>query len=171
MTYYIGQIAGLLVTVGVFISYQMKNKQQMLLVNVAVNLLAALNILLLDGFGAAVVVNCIAVLQVFVSLWHDKKGDEPTIVEKIAFMIVYIVCSLLTFSGVLDILAIIAIVFYLVGVFQKSEQRIRLFLLGNNTSWLVYHAILGSTGALAQLVGITSALIGLYRYRNNKGDK
>ncbi len=165
MTYYIGQAAGILVTIGAILSMQMKKKWQILLLNATVSLLAALNILLLDQFSTGVVVNCIAVIQVAFSLWHDQKGDEPALWEKIFFAVAYIGCSILSFASLLDILAIFAIVFYMLGVFQKDEQRIRLFLLGNSSCWLIYHGILGSTAAFGQLAAITSALLGLYRYR------
>ena len=58
----------------------------------------------------------------------------------------------------------------MVAMLQKKEQNIRLCLLANMTSWTIYHGILRSTGIFAQLAGIVSAVIALYRYRQ-KGKK
>lgn len=165
MTYILGQIVGILVTVTVIIIQQLKKRNQILWASVFVNILGALNVLLLDGLGAGVTVNFVAILQILVALWHEKKNTKETLVEKIIFLVLYIGVGVISYSSPLDILAILAAVFYMLAMLQKKEQRIRLFLLSNMTAWTVYHGILRSTGIFAQLAGIISALIALYRYR------
>lgn len=166
--YYLGQALGLIVTAGAIITLQLKNKKQMLLVSAAVNVLAALNILLLDSFSSGVIINLVAVLQIIVSLWHEKKNTDVSLAEKIIFLILYVAGGAVGFKTPIDILSIVAAVFYMLAMFQKKEQRIRLFLLGNMTSWTIYHAVLGSTAIFAQLAGIISSLIALFRYRRKK---
>ena len=68
----------------------------------------------------------------------------------------------------IDVLSIIAATLYMFAMFQKKEQHIRLFLLGNMATWTVYHAIIGSTAIFAQLAGIVSSIIALVRYRKEK---
>lgn len=165
MSYYIAQIFGILVTVGAIISLQMKNKKHMLIVSAVVNILAALNILLLDEFSSGVIICFVAVLQIIVSLLHEHKQTEVSLPEKIIFFVLYVIGGALGFKAWIDILSIIAAVLYMLAMFQKKEQNIRLFLLGNMATWTVYHAVLGSTAIFAQLAGIVSSLIALYRYR------
>ncbi len=168
MTYYIAQALGIVVTVGAILTLQLKKKKQMLLVSAVVNILAALNILLLDEFSSGVIINFVAVLQIVLSLWHEKKGTDVTLAEKIIFLVLYVVGGALGFAQWYDVLSIIAAVFYMLAMFQKKEQYIRLFLLGNMATWTVYHLIIGSTAVFAQIAGIISSLIALYRYRKNK---
>ncbi len=168
MQYYIGQILGLIVTAGAILTLQLKNKKQMLTVSAVVNVLAALNILLLDNFSSGVIINFVAVLQIIVTLWHEKKGTEISLAEKIIFLVLYVVGGALGFEKGIDILSIVAAVLYMLAMFQKKEQHIRLFLLGNMATWTVYHTVLGSTAVFAQIAGIISSLIALYRYRKNK---
>lgn len=168
MKYYIGQILGLVVTAGAILTFQLKNKKQILSVSAVVNVLAALNILFLDEFSSGVIINFVAVLQIIVSLWHEKNGTEVSLAEKIIFLALYVVGGALGFEKAIDILSIIAAVLYMLAMFQKKEQHIRLFLLGNMATWTVYHIVLGSTGAFAQIAGIISSLIALYRYRKSK---
>lgn len=168
MQYYIGQFLGLVVTAGAILTLQLKNKKQMLTVSAIVNVLAALNILLLDKFNSGVIICLVAVLQIIDSLWHEKKNTEVSLAEKIVFFVLYVVGGLLGFEKGLDVLSIIAAVFYMLAMIQKKEQNIRLFLLANMATWTVYHLILGSTAALAQIAGIISSLIALYRYRKSK---
>ena len=168
MIYYIAQVLGIFVTIGAIISMQLKNKKHILPVSALINILAALNILLLDQFGSGVIINCVAVIQVIVSLWHDRKGTEPSKAEKAVFLVVYIACGLIGFRTWLDILPIVAVVFYMFAVFQKDEQKLRVFMIGNGVSWTIYHGAIGSTAIFAQIANVISALIALYRYRNQK---
>lgn len=166
MSYYIAQFFGLLVTAGVIITQQMKKKKQMLIVSVFVNIFSAANILLLDGFNSGVIVCLVAVLQLAVSVWHEFKGTQSGTVEKIIFLILYAGGGIIGIKAPIDLLSTFAALFYMLAVFQKKEQHIRLFLLANLSTWTVYHAILGSTAVFAQIAGIVSSLIALYRYRN-----
>ena len=98
-------------------------------------------------------------------LWHEFRKTEPSLAEKIIFLVLYVVGGAMGYHVPLDLLSITAAVFYMLAVFQKKEQNIRLFLLGNMATWTVYHAILGSTAIFAQLAGIVSSVIALIRYR------
>ncbi len=166
MMYYIGQALGILVTLGAILTLQLKNKTQMLIVSAVVNILASLNILFLDSFSSGVIINLVAVIQIVISLWHERTDTDVSLVEKIIFFILYVSGGLIGFKSPVDILSIIAAVFYMLAMFQKKEQRIRLFLLGNMLSWTVYHTILRSSAVFAQLAGIISSIIALIRYRN-----
>lgn len=168
MQYYIGQFLGIVVTIGAILTMQIKDKKPMLIVSAIVNVLSALNILLLDKFSSGVIICLVAVFQIIDSLWHEKKNTEVTLIEKIIFLALYIGGGLLGFEKPIDILSIIAAVLYMLAMFQKKEQHIRLFLLGNMATWTVYHTVLGSTAVFAQLAGIISSLIALYRYRKSK---
>lgn len=173
MKYYIAQFLGVLVTLGVILTLQLKKKKQMLVVSVLVNVLTAVNILLLDGFNSGVVVCLVAVLQLLISIWHEYKKTESGNAEKIFFLVLYATGGLLGYKIPLDLLSTVAAMFYMLAVFQKKEQNIRLMLLVNLSLWTVYHGILGSTAVFAQIAGIISSLIALYRYRNtdkNKGE-
>ncbi|MBQ8014724.1 MAG: YgjV family protein [Clostridia bacterium] len=171
MVYYIGQALGIIVTVGAILTLQLKKKNQILTVSAIVNILAALNILLLDEFSSGVIINFVAVLQILLSFWHEKKGTEVPLVEKIVFLLLYVGGGAMGFEKWIDLLSIVAAVFYMLAMLQKKEQNIRLLLLANMATWTVYHSILGSTAVFAQLAGIVSSLIALYRYRKTDKNK
>ncbi len=166
MKYYIAQFLGILVTLGVILTLQLKRKKQMLVVSVLVNAFSAANILLLDGLNSGVVVCSVAVFQLFLSIRHEYKNTEAGFAEKIIFLVLYAAGGLLGYKIPLDLLSTVAAVFYMLAVFQKKEQNIRLMLLVNLSLWTVYHSILGSTAVFAQIAGIISSLVALYRYRN-----
>lgn len=167
MSYYIAQFLGILVTVGVIATLQIKNKVPMQIVSIAVNALSAANILLLNGFNSGVIVCSVAVFQLIVSIFHETKHTDVSLAEKIIFLILYAAGGLLGVKAPIDLLSVFAALFYMLAVFQKKEQRIRLMLLANLSTWTVYYAIIGSTAIFAQIAGIISSLIALYRYRNS----
>lgn len=168
--YIAGQIVGVLVTITVIIIQQLKKRTQILWASVLVNMLGALNVYLLSGsLGSGVIVNFVAIAQILIALWHEKRSTDETLIEKIIFLILYVGVGIICYKSPIDILAILAAVFYMVAMLQKDEQKIRLCLLANMTSWTIYHGILLSTGIFAQLAGIVSAVIALIRYR--KKDK
>ncbi len=169
MNYYIAQFLGVLVTIGVIATQQMKKRKQMLIVSLAVNALSAANILLLDSFNSGVIVCCVAVVQLLVSIWHEIKNTDIKLPEKIFFLVLYVAGGMLGVKVPLDLLSVFAALFYMLAVFQKKEQNIRLMLLVNLTTWTVYYSIIGSTAVFAQVAGIISSLIALCRYR--KGEK
>ncbi len=168
MQYYIGQTLGIVVTIGAILTMQIKNRKPMLIVSAVVNVLSALNILLLDKFSSGVIICLVAVFQIIDSLWHEAKNTEVSLAEKIIFFVLYVAGGIFGFEKGIDILSIIAAVLYMLAMLQKKEQNIRLFLLGNMATWTVYHTILGSTAVFAQIAGIISSLIALYRYRKSK---
>ena len=163
--YWTGQAIGILVTIGAIINLQLKKKQHMYILSIVVNILSALNILLLDGFSSGVIICLIADIQIAMAIWHDKKQTQAKLPEQIIFFALYVAGGLLGFNTWIDILSIVAAALYMFAMFQKKEQNIRLFLLGNMATWTVYHAILGSTAIFAQLAGIVSSVIALIRYR------
>ena len=171
MSYYIAQILGILVTIGVIVNLQLKKKKQMLIFSIVINLMSAANILLLDGFNSGVTVCLVAVIQLFVSFWHERKNTDVSLAEKIIFLVLYVMGGVLGYNNPLDLLSIFAAVFYMLAFFQKKEQNIRLMLLVNLSTWIVYHSIIGSTAVFAQVAGLISSLVALYRYRNKDKKK
>lgn len=171
MTYYIAQIIGIIVTAGAILALQLKNKKQMLVVSIINNVLSAVNILLLDQISSGVIINFVAVFQIIVALVHEKRGTEVSLAEKIIFLALYVFGGILGFEKGIDVLSVVAAVLYMLAMFQKKEQYIRLLLLGNMLTWTVYHLAIGSTAVFAQLAGICSSLIALYRYRKKDTQK
>ena len=165
MIYWIGQIIGILVTIGAIVNLQLKKKKHMFILSIVVNILSALNILLLDGFSSGVIICLVADVQIAVAYWHDKKQTDINLAEKIIFFMLYVAGGLIGFKTWIDILSIVAAALYMFAMFQKKEQNIRLFLMGNMATWTVYHAVLGSTAIFAQIAGIISSVIALIRYR------
>ena len=87
----IGQGLGILATAMTILMFQLKNKTQMLLVNIVSNAAVAANVLFIKGeFNSGVIICLIAIVQIIVSHIHDKKGTKAPLTEKIIFLVLYI---------------------------------------------------------------------------------
>ena len=122
----------------------------------------------ISSFFISAIICLIAIVQIIASYIHDKKGTVVPLLEKIIFLVLYIAGGLVGLTGPKEILPIIAAVFYMFAMFQKDPQKIRYILLGNMSSWVIYLLFPFNTSIFAQIAGIISSLIGIYRYRKKK---
>ena len=163
-------ILGYLVTVLCIVSVQMKKKWQMLIISSVANFVSALSFIFLAGsITSAVSVCFVAVLQTAITSYHSYHGKETSKTEKIIFLIMYLLCGIINFKTPLDIMPMICSIIFMTGIFQKDEQKIRIFGVANSSLWIVYDVIVKSTAVYSHIFTITSLLIALYRYRK-KGE-
>ena len=73
--------------------------------------------------------------------------------------------GLLTYKYIVDLLPIIASILFIFTLNIKEEKYIRLLLLGNLISWVVYdYYVLAYLAEISDLFVIISTLIAIYRY-------
>ena len=164
----IAQIFGLGATLTCLLLPLFKKKWQMLVATIACNVCMALNLVLLGQLGSAFYINVIAVVQPVLSLWHTLRNVPVTKTETVVFGALYLVCGVVGFTGPLDLLPIVGSMFNMLATFQRDEQKTRMLILCNATSYAVYFAIIGSTSIFAELCAITTCIIGLIRYRKTR---
>ena len=167
MAYYIGQALGIVATVCCFALPLFKKKWQMLLVSATSNLFFALNLILIGDVGSAIIVNLLAIVQTLLSLWHVQKDKPVTVAENIIFLIGYIICGSFGFRRALDVLPIVGAVFNMLSVFQRDEQKTRILILLNASTFFIYYIVVGSTNLFAELLAIITTVIAMIRYRNH----
>ena len=165
MTYYIGQVFGLLTTACCLLMPVLKHKKHMLWLNATNNFCAVLNVLLISGWGSAITVCAVAVLQSFVALWHLERDTRVSKGENLLFVFLFLGCGVLGYRRPIDVLPIVGAQFNMLSTFQRDEQRTRWLLLANASIFTVYYAIIGSTATLSCVCAIVSTVAGLLRYR------
>lgn len=168
MMYYIGQAFGLLAAAGAVLCPIWKKKWQMLVTSAVASLMAALNFFFLNELGAGMILNLVAVVQIGFSLLHLRRGTPVSKAENIVFFVVYVVCGSLGYRTWRDLLPIVAVVFFMFGVFQRDEQKTRLLVLGNAAAWLTYDLIVASSAAVGQAVTLAVTVAALWKYRRKK---
>lgn len=165
--YYFGQALGIIATICCFALPLFKKKWQMLLVSATSNLFFALNLVFIGEFGSASIVNLVAIVQTLLSLWHVQKDQPVTTAENIIFLIAYVACGSIGFKGALDILPTVGSVFNMLSVFQRNEQKTRILILLNASTFLIYYIVVGSTNLFAELLAIITTVIAMVKYRKH----
>lgn len=167
MAYYIGQALGIVATVCCFALPLFKKKWQMLLVSATSNLFFALNLILIGDVGSAIIVNLLAIVQTLLSLWHVQKDKPVTVAENIIFLIGYIICGSFGFHRALDVLPILGAIFNMLSVFQRDEQKTRILILLNASTFFIYYIVVGSTNMFAELLAVITTVIAMVKYRKH----
>jgi len=77
----------------------------------------------------------------------------------------YLLCSVLTFKGWLDLVPMVAAVLCALGISQKKPTNYRILILLNGAVWTVYDVAIGAYAMLAgHMFTVLSALSGIIRF-------
>ena len=165
MNYYLGQALGIIATILCFVMPLFSKKQQILIATGLVNVFFALNLLLINVIGTGLIMNCVAVAQTILSYRHLKKGTAVTNTENVIFFFLYVGLGALGFHGWPDLLPIVAAVFNMLAIFQPDEQKTRLLIFLNASTYFTYYLLLGAASMFAELLAAITAVIALIRHR------
>lgn len=165
MLYFVGQALGLLGACCGLVLPLMKQKSQMLIMTMITNGLTALNLLLIGRFGSAVLIHAVAVAQALVTLLHLRQNRSDSRWNALVFLLLYLVCGFLSFTGLIDLLPIIGSLFNMAATFQRDVQKTRYLILVNVSFFLVYYVLVGSASALMPLGIAITTLAALLRQR------
>lgn len=160
----LAQFFGILIIIANALSMQMKKKQQILIMFILGNLFSTINFILLQSYSGAII--CfVAIIQTSINYFFDKKEKKLPRWLIGSYMIVFILCGLITYQTYLDILPILCSILYTTTIIQTKEKNIRRITLINAISWLVYDfAAMAYTAGISDMVILISTLIGMYRF-------
>ena len=175
----IGQVFGILTTIGVVIVCQMPKRWQIMLGQAIVNALSTINVLLIGAGLTVCAVNLVAIVHSLLNTYKARKGLKAPLYEKLIFSAFYLAAWGFGFylsakagtASYLDFMPLVATVFFIGSMLFLNEQHIRLCTLGNASIYTVYHIIYRNIGVLAQIFSIVSVTIALYRYRDKDKNK
>ena len=177
MAYIIGQIFGLLTIVCSLIMPFLKKKWQLLIANIAINLLVILNLVLIGQFGSGSYLCMVAIVQSLLALLRTKKDVSAGKAETIVFTFLYVgfgffgiftapgFVPAVNYKNLLELLPICGALAQMVSVFVRDEQQTRKWLLCNAFLWVIYSAAVGSSVVFNDILAVISTSAALYRYR------
>lgn len=160
----LAQILSLIAMVINVVAVQLKTKKQILLAIVAANIFFVTSYILLGAYTGAL--TCIILITVIIinTILEDKGKKTPKILIGI-YSIIYIVIGIITFNSLIDILPIIASILFIVTIRQEKEKYVRLLILGNSISWIIYDFIVSAyLTSISDLFTIVSTITAIYRY-------
>lgn len=172
----LGQIFGIIIMILCVINTQFPKRWQMLLCSALVNLFSSFNQLLVGSGLTACFLCAIATIHCTINSYKAKKGFSERLWEKILFIALYLTAWGIGFvfslkngtSLYLDLLILIATIFFIGIVLLPKERDIRICTLGNSIIYFAYDTINLNIAAIAKLFSIISVIIALIRYRSRE---
>ncbi len=166
MTFDAAFFLGLITSLMVLISFQLKDMRYVLMCQIISNGTCAVGYLLAPTSGlSGFAIFAVAILQCIVFFILRHKGvNEPKFAAYV-FAAGYLACSLLTYKSPLDVFSAVAAQTCAFGLAQKSASFYRLLLLFNGILWLIYDLLLPAaiTITLTHVITIASSFIGIVR--------
>lgn len=158
------QITGFFVTIVSVFSMQFKKMAHLVAAQMIANLLLMLNYLLLGGFSGAGVAIIATVQSIVVTILNTKKIKVPAFIT-IGFMLIFFICSIFTYKGILDITVMIAAQLFALAIVQEKSSVCRKLSLGNSFLWVIYDIGTGAyTTILTHGLLIVSTFIAIIRH-------
>lgn len=165
----LAQILSLLGMLSNIIALQLKTKKRILLTVVAGNLLFLMSYLLLKAYAGTIICFFNMIIIIINTLLEDKGKKTP---KPLIFIYIVIACLIgySSFNVIVDLLPILSSILLITSLIPSKEKIIRVLLVCNLTSWLIYDfCYLAYMACISDLFSISSGLIAIYRYdRKNK---
>ena len=139
-----------------------KNMKLILLLMFSTNLLIAISYLLTGAFNGAA--SCfVGAAVTFINYFLERKNKPVPLWLIVIYGCVFTVVNLLVFAHIVDIIALVATLAFVLGISQKNGKQYRIWTLVNTLLWILYDAITLSFGPLSthsiQLATILTGMI------------
>ncbi len=169
----LAQIIGILAMVVIVLSYQCKNKNTLLFIQMLGNVLFAVNMFMIGAYVGGLL-NAIGIVRALVYMRKERLKLPLPLVNGI-FIFLYFVSYVLVFTvfgkeftlanAIVELLPVIGMTALTFGFAGSNAKAVRLCSLINSPCWLVYNSINFAIGGILceviSLVSLATAMIRL----------
>lgn len=167
VTYILSQIFILIYYAFLIITYQSKNRRNILIYNFCGMIATGLSFLCLSAYsGLAMTV--VAILRNIIFMIDEKKNgksDKNILKDYIILAVLYIISivfAIFTYNGVLSMMSVLASMLYTYSVWQKSTKIYKLLGIPIGIISIVYNIYIFSIfGIIMEVILAISSIIGL----------
>ena len=161
-----GQIFGWLSALLTFISYQCKKHRTLIIVNTLASLSLCVSYFFLDAYSG-MVLNCISLIRNTIIYKKDWKIFSYSFWPYVLAGMMGI-AGILSWQGPISLLIVSALTINALFMAFPNVQNLRKSILLTSPMVIIYNAYYGVWGGVVnEMIAICSAVIGLYRYREN----
>ena len=162
-----GQVLSILGMILTILSFQMKTRKQIIVMQTAGSALFLLSYLFLKSW-AAVYLNVVFLIRNIVFYFSGEKKWAQNKLWLGILLLAVVAAGSVGLRSWLDLLPIIGSVFGTVAMYMKNENMLRILKLGDSPCWLIYNCTVPSTGGIiCEIFNIVSIVVGLVRYKKN----
>ena len=177
--FYIAQGIGVLCIVLSMGIQQFKDIRYIQIGNVAINLLIALQYLLLNALSGAWVC-MVAAVQSVIMILLNRKDNSKNLRNwiNLLFCAIYIAGTCVVYTGIKDLFSCAGALFFALAIAQTSAGKYRLFNAGNAVVWIIYNIYsMAYVALINQLLKLGSIIVAVIRldipkyFRRRKKDE
>ena len=145
-----------------------KNMKAILFLLFMANILIASSYLCVQNYNGAVI--CfIGGIQALINYFFDKKNKKLPLWLILVYALSSFVANLMVFSHIVDIMAILASLTYVMCIAQKDGKGYRIWYISNGVIWCLYDILKGSYGPLtSHVIMLLFALVGMIIHDRKK---
>ncbi len=150
------------------ISILLKNKKNILLMQVIANGIYGIEYLLLGAFSAASM-NFLSFLRLLVYYFYTLLNIKISKWILFVFIALVLLFGIITYDGLISLLPIIITVLYTYAFWQNNLNVARIIYIVAAIIWIYYNYEVGAyVGIIGNALEITTGLISLIKYRGGK---
>ncbi len=150
------------------ISILLKNKKNILLMQVIANGIYGIEYLLLGAFSAASM-NFLSFLRLLVYYFYTSLNIKMPKWILFVFIALVLLFGIITYDGLISLLPIIITVLYTYAFWQNNLNVARIIYIVAAIIWIYYNYEVGAyVGIIGNALEITTGLISLIKYRGGK---
>lgn len=163
--YILAQIIGILAVATYLLSYQLKRRKHIVLVNAISSILYVLQYIMLGAFEGA----AIDILSAISTLTAHKK-DKSFIAKHVKAIVVFMNLSILAaglclYKNIFSLFPIAGAILQTSAFWITDEKRIRQVSLLGTPFWFIYNLVSRAYGStLGTALSMVSLLVAMYRY-------
>lgn len=164
--YIIGQMFGFLAVILGFISFQMKTRKNLMIVQTSLALSFSVHYLIIGGLTGCVL-NLVCAVRNF-AFSREKGSKWLTII----FAVIMVIMGAVSWQGWYTLFFVVGITINTFGLSFKNPQNIRRSTLVTSPLLIIYDVVVKSYGGIMlETIIIISSIIGLIRYRKTETEK
>ena len=165
--YIIGQILGVIaIGLGV-LSYQMKSRKGLVLVQLATTVTFVIHYFLI-GAWSGMALNAVSTVRNILFLGIEKKGGSSKLASYI-FAVIMGIVGIITWQAWYSVFMVAALTINCIGMGYTNPQSTRKSILITSPLALIYNCFVWSVGgAIFETMSIISAALGIWRNRKEK---
>lgn len=167
--YILSQIFVIINYAFLMISYQLKNRKSILIVNLISIIATGISFALLGGYSG-VGMSLISILRNLIFMIDERKNGIRSTINKsdiIILIFIYLlslICSFWTYNGIWSLMSVFASVVYTYSIWQKSTKVYKILGIPVCIFSLIYNIYLKSIlGIILETILTISAIVGFIR--------
>ena len=161
---YIGQLMGWTTVLLTFLSFQCKEHKKLIIFNTLATVSLCISYLFL-GAWSGMLMNCVAILRNF-AIYKRKCKFFSYSFWPYFFAFLMGTLGTLSWQGPISLLVIMALIIGTLFLYSPNVQNLRKITILTSTMVIIYNMYYQVWGGVVnELIAITSAVIGIYRYR------